>query len=81
MKDPELKYRLLQQLIDEPQDEYGVTTLGAVVGADHARVLKAIAELVRDGFLEAQPATSSGDFALRVRRRPSQMTRLEGGSM
>ncbi len=48
MRAPELKYRLLQQLIDGPRDEYGVTKLGEAVGADPARVLKAIAELVRD---------------------------------
>ncbi len=75
MKDAELKYRILQHLIDEPMDEYHITTLGSAIGADARRILGAIAELIRDGFLE-QRGDPSGNFRLCVRRRPSATAEL-----
>lgn len=79
MKDAELKYRIIQHLIDEPMDEYHITTLGSAIGSDSRRILGAIAELIRDGFLE-QSGDPSGDFRLCVRRRPSATTDLRSRS-
>jgi hypothetical protein len=65
----DLKYEILRQLIDEPVDECNVYSMGAAIGADHKRTLQAIAELVRDGFIEAE-TVGRGDFTLRIRQQP-----------
>ena len=65
----ELKYEILRQLIDEPVDECNVYSMGAAIGADHKRMLDAIAELVRDGFIEAE-TVGPGGFTLRIRQQP-----------
>lgn len=65
----ELKYEILRQLIDEPVDECNVYSMAAAIGVDHQRTLQAIAELVRDGFIQAE-TVGSGDFMLRIRRQP-----------
>jgi hypothetical protein len=63
----ELKYEILRQLIDEPVDECNVYSMCAAIGADHTRTLQAIAELVRDGFIEAE-TVGTGGFTLRIRQ-------------
>lgn len=68
----ELKYRILQQLVDEPVDECSVRSLGAAVGADQKLTLQALAELVRDGFIETEPV-DTGAFTLRIRQRPAAL--------
>jgi hypothetical protein len=65
----ELKYEILRQLIDEPVDECNVYSMGAAIGADHRLTLEAIAELVRDGFVETEAVGTAG-FTLRIRQQP-----------
>ena len=76
MKDAELKYRILQHLVDEPMDEYQITTLGAAIGAEARCILAAIAELVRDGYLKQLAPGPAGEFRLCLRRRPAATTEL-----
>ncbi len=66
----ELKYEILRQLVDEPVDECNVYSMSAAIGADHRRTLDAIAELVRDGFIEAETVGTNG-FVLRIRHQPA----------